>query len=45
MFKTASRSVAVANAEAELKNHATCVVGTNEEDSVVKYIENEWEKR
>ena len=45
MFKIASRSLAVANAEAELKAHATDVIGTNEEDSVVKYIEGEWEKR
>jgi Cof subfamily protein (haloacid dehalogenase superfamily) len=38
MFKLAGQSVAVSNATEELKQYATLVVGTNEEDSVVKYI-------
>jgi 5-amino-6-(5-phospho-D-ribitylamino)uracil phosphatase len=38
MFKIASRSVAVSNAVAELKKHATEIIGSNEDDAVVKYI-------
>lgn len=42
IFKTASQSIAVANAAAELKRHATHVIGSNQEDSVVKYIHAHW---
>ncbi len=42
MFKAADRCYAVANAVDELKNHATAVIGTNEEDSVVKFIEEDY---
>lgn len=45
MFQVAHRAIAVANATAELKSHATHVIGSNEEDSVVKYISNDWERR
>jgi Cof subfamily protein (haloacid dehalogenase superfamily) len=38
MFKIASEAVAVDNATEELKRYATKIIGTNEEDSVVKYI-------
>jgi Cof subfamily protein (haloacid dehalogenase superfamily) len=38
MFKMANRAVAVANASEEIKALATEIIGTNEEDSVVKYI-------
>ncbi|MBI5093785.1 MAG: HAD-IIB family hydrolase [Candidatus Hydrogenedentes bacterium] len=38
MFRIASHAVAVGNAKEELKQHATCVIGTNEEDSVVRYL-------
>jgi len=38
MFKLAHRAVAVANATDELKRYATRIIGTNEEDSVVRYI-------
>lgn len=38
MFKIGNRSVAVENAKKELKSLATEVIGSNEEDSVVKYI-------
>ena len=38
MFKIASRAIAVGNATKELKEYATKVIGTNEEDSVVNYI-------
>ncbi|GAI38468.1 unnamed protein product, partial [marine sediment metagenome] len=38
MFKMASRAIAVTNAEGQLKRWATDTIGTNEEDSVVKYI-------
>ena len=38
MFETSSRAVAVANAIDEVKLHANEVIGSNEDDSVVKYI-------
>lgn len=38
MFEMAGTAVAVANATRELKEHATCVIGSNDEDSVVRYI-------
>ena len=40
MFQLATQAVAVANALPEVKRHATHVVGTNEEDSVVRFIED-----
>ena len=41
MFKTAARAVAVANATDEIKQYAHHVIGSNEEDSVVKFILHE----
>lgn len=38
MFKIAKNSIAVLNAKKELKNYATDIIGTNEEDSVINYI-------
>ena len=38
MFKEARYSVAVANASEEIKSLATEIIGTNEDDSVIKYI-------
>ena len=38
MFKVAATSVAVENASDEIKKHATKIIGTNQDDSVVKYI-------
>ncbi|WP_445636195.1 Haloacid dehalogenase [Nostoc sp. DSM 114161] len=38
MFKIATRAIAVANANPEVKRYATLVIGSNAEDSVVKYI-------
>lgn len=38
MFKMAATSVAVENATNQIKGHATTIIGTNEQDSVVKYI-------
>ncbi len=38
MFMLASRGVAVENAKDSLKNYAAEIIGSNEEDSVVKYI-------
>lgn len=45
MFKIAARAIAVANADAELKRYATLVIGSNTEDSVVKYIHQDWSNR
>lgn len=41
MFGVAAKAVAVANAVEELKAVATEVIGSNEEDSVVRFIEQE----
>lgn len=41
MFKLAGTGIAVANATDELKQYATSIVGTNEEDSVVRYLMQE----
>lgn len=41
MFKFASEAVAVKNATDELKKYAIKVIGSNEEDSVVKYIKED----
>jgi 5-amino-6-(5-phospho-D-ribitylamino)uracil phosphatase len=38
MFSAADTAVAVANADDELKRHADQIIGTNEEDSVVRYL-------
>jgi len=38
MFRMAAQAVAVANAHPDVKRHATHFIGSNEEDSVVKYI-------
>lgn len=45
LFKVADCAVAVANAEEAVKRHATHVIGTNEEDSVVKYLLDDWARR
>jgi Cof subfamily protein (haloacid dehalogenase superfamily) len=42
LFRLASRSIAVANASAELKSLATEVIGPCSEDSVVAFLEREW---
>ncbi len=44
MFRIADHAVAVANATAELKRHATHLIGSNQEDSVVKYLRDHWAK-
>ncbi len=41
MFKIAANAIAVENAQGELKEYATEIIGPNEEDSVVKYIIND----
>jgi 5-amino-6-(5-phospho-D-ribitylamino)uracil phosphatase len=44
MFELAPRAVAVENAVDELKKAATEIIGPNEDDSVVKYLMNEFRK-
>lgn len=39
MFQTAGRAVAVANAQEPLKEHADEIIASNEEDAVVKYLD------
>ena len=39
MFRSATHAIAVSNAHPEVKRHATRVVGSNAEDSVVRFIE------
>ena len=41
MLQLAGTGVAVANAEDELKQHADQIIGRNEDDAVVKYIEEQ----
>lgn len=41
MFKIADTSVAVENAEEELKKHADIIIGKNTNDSVLKYIKED----
>lgn len=43
MFKIASKSIAVSNANEDLKKYASEITETNEDDSVVKYILKEQE--
>ena len=38
MFKMAQRSVAVSNSSDQIRKIATETIGSNEEDSVIKYI-------
>lgn len=42
MFNIAKRSIAVENATDKLKRHATEVIGPNQEESVVAYIQNDF---
>jgi hypothetical protein len=42
MFQLADRAIAVANATTTLKAHATQVIGSNNEDSVVRFIRDDW---
>ncbi|MBO3463707.1 HAD-IIB family hydrolase, partial [Aetokthonos hydrillicola] len=42
MFKIANHAIAVSNADPSLKHYATAVIGSNKEDSVVKYISRHW---
>jgi hydroxymethylpyrimidine pyrophosphatase-like HAD family hydrolase len=44
MFKMAHKAVAVSNASDEIRKIATQVIGTNEQDSVIKYIEQDYKK-
>lgn len=43
MFRIADRAIAVGNAIEALKEHATEVIEENETDSVVRYIEADWQ--
>jgi hypothetical protein len=45
MFKIATRAIAVANAEPKVQHHATLVIGSNTEDSVVKYIHQDFARK
>lgn len=42
MFAAADRAVAVGNAQVEVKACADLVISTNEDDSVVKFIRDDW---
>lgn len=43
MFQMADRAVAVSNASEELKRHAAVIIGPNEADSVVKFIQTDFQ--
>jgi 5-amino-6-(5-phospho-D-ribitylamino)uracil phosphatase len=45
MFKIATRAIAVANAKPKVQHHATLVIGSNTEDSVVKYIHQDFARK
>ena len=45
MFKLATTSIAVENASDNIKKHATKIIGTNQDDSVVKYISDDADKK
>lgn len=45
MFQAADRAIAVANATPELKRCATQIIGSNQEDSVVKFLRADWAGR
>ncbi len=42
MFKAADEALAVANAIPALKQQATEIIDTNEEDGVARYISTHW---
>lgn len=44
MFQIAHRRIAVANAIDDLKRHATHVIDSNEQDGVVKFLEQDWRR-
>jgi len=44
MFKVADEALAVANAIPALKEQATGIIETNEEDGVVRYISDHWDQ-
>lgn len=45
MFKIATRAIAVANADPKVKRYATLVTGSNTEDSVVRYIYQDFARK
>ena len=45
MFTAADRSIAVANAAPQVRQRATTVIGSNEQDSVVNFVKTEWTNR
>ncbi|MGB0384286.1 MAG: HAD-IIB family hydrolase [Ardenticatenaceae bacterium] len=45
MFQLANRALAVTNATAELKRHATHLIGSHIEDSVVTFIRDDWTEK
>jgi hypothetical protein len=45
LFQVGKRKIAVANAIDEIKQLATHHIGSNEEDAVVRFIEEEWNSR
>lgn len=45
LFGLADRAVAVGNAVPELKDRADEVIGPNTEDSVARYLQQEWQRR
>jgi hydroxymethylpyrimidine pyrophosphatase-like HAD family hydrolase len=45
MMKAADRPIAMANAKSEVKALAREVIGTNNDDSVVRAIRQDWSRR
>ena len=44
MFQAANRAIAVANATESLKGYASQIIGSNSEDSVARFIRDDWSK-
>ena len=45
MFRAADEAYAVAGAAPELAEHATAVIGSNDDDSVARWLEHRWQIR
>ncbi len=45
MFRTADEAYAVAGAAPELVEHATAIIGSNDDDAVVRWLEQRWQIR
>ena len=45
MFRLADEAYAVAGAASELPEHATAIIGSNDDDPLASWLTNRWETR